>query len=214
MSTELDVSWFDLKKYDALAEQDLTQWFKLLSMREVLGIMKTPDKEKIEDIKRNPLSDDAKFDGFLRLKQSRGSTRKSTIYPVSRFNIPLTLNDSQTEFIGIDLSASDEQVRNDFEKWLKDYRKNTEHKHEPVKKNFTDKDMSKWVEYRVLPYLDLMLVAKYEGKKIRQKKIVELIFPDYVELDKLRKTIKPEAERLMKYKTLSAIAAQICAVKG
>lgn len=39
MSAELDVSWFDLKKYDALAELDLTGWYQQILTRNHIAVL-------------------------------------------------------------------------------------------------------------------------------------------------------------------------------
>ncbi|MDD5227740.1 MAG: hypothetical protein PHN45_10615 [Methylococcales bacterium] len=38
MAEELDVSWFDLSKYDALAELDLVGWRDLLEVRNFINV--------------------------------------------------------------------------------------------------------------------------------------------------------------------------------
>lgn len=63
----------------------------------------------------------------------------------------------------IDLSATDKQLIYDFSQWLKNFRKEIDVMRS---KNFyTQKDFDYWIEYGVIPYLDLMLIAKIEGKK-------------------------------------------------
>jgi hypothetical protein len=112
--------------------------------------------------------------------------------------------------VGVDLGASDEQIMSDFRHWLTEYKKFTGYK--SPKRNFTDKDLSEWVEYRILPYIDLKSVAKFEGKIITQAKMARLIFPNEYDIDiteRLRRTTKPKADWLFSYSTTSAILAQI-----
>jgi hypothetical protein len=113
-------------------------------------------------------------------------------------------------FVTIDLTATDEQIMSDFRHWLTEYRKAIGY--ESHKKNFTDKNLSEWVEWRLLPYIDLMLVAKVEKKEITQNKAARLIFSDEYEVDivdRLRRTTKPKAEWLMSKKTQQAIKIQL-----
>lgn len=202
MPKELDTSWFDLKKYDKLNELDLCQWARLLSLRGCLyeGML----TDRLPDIKENPISAD--FD-LLELDE------KSTVYSVDPFRIPLYLNNSMQELVMVNLLATDEQVMRDFQYWLTEYRKAKRHKYEARKKNFTNKDVSEWIEYRVLPYMDLMIVAKLEGKTITNFKAGTLLFPDNVDIDvdpteRVRRTIKPKARLLLKYSALTAIRSQ------
>ena len=83
------------------------------------------------------------------------------------------------------------------------------------KKNFTDKNLSDWMQWRLLPYIDLMLAAAIEKKEITQPKMARLIFNDEYEVDivdRLRRTTKPKAEWLIKEETLLAINAQLHAM--
>lgn len=110
----------------------------------------------------------------------------------------------------IDLTASDEQITNDFKKWLAAFRKATGY-HSHVK-NFTSKNLAEWSKWRLLPYIDLMLVAKANRAEITQNKIARLIFDDEYEVDivdRLRRTIKPKAEWLIREETVTAMHAQI-----
>jgi hypothetical protein len=113
----------------------------------------------------------------------------------------------QSAHVVINLSATDEQIKNDFSHWLTHYRRAINYQHQ--KKLFTQADFDYWVEYGVIPYLDLVLIAKIEGKKITQNKMAQLIFPNEYNVnivDRLSKVTKPAAEELIKneiYRTLS-----------
>jgi hypothetical protein len=64
----------------------------------------------------------------------------------------------------------------------------------------------------LLPYIDLMIVAKQEKKHITQPQIARLIFPDEYEVDiteRVRRTTKTNAEWLMRWETLLAIDNQV-----
>jgi hypothetical protein len=112
--------------------------------------------------------------------------------------------------VEVSLLATDEQIMSDFHYWLTGYRKAISY--ESHKKNFTDKDLSEWIEYRVLPYIDLMLIAKLEGKSITQAKAARLIFPDEHDIDiteRLRRTTKVKADWLFKDSIIYAIGLQV-----
>jgi hypothetical protein len=114
----------------------------------------------------------------------------------------------------VDLNAPDEQVLNDMKYLLPLYRKITGYripKKLAHKKLFTQKTFDYWIEYGLIPYLDLVLIAKIEDKEITQGKLAELIFPDEFEVDgkyRIRTITKPEAERLMEDATIWALMRQ------
>lgn len=112
--------------------------------------------------------------------------------------------------VEVNLSATDEQIKNDFAHWLTHYRQAINYQHK--KKLFTQVDFDYWVEYGVIPYLDLVLIAKIDGKKITQNKLARMIFPDEYEVDiveRLRKITKPTAEWLIKSEICSALSTQL-----
>jgi hypothetical protein len=110
----------------------------------------------------------------------------------------------------VDLTASDEQIIKDFRKWLIAYRKACGfYSHE---KNFTIKNFAEWNKWRLLPYIDLILVGKANRAEITQPRIARLIFDDEFEVDivdRLRRTTKPKAEWLIREETVTAMRAQI-----
>jgi hypothetical protein len=112
--------------------------------------------------------------------------------------------------VTVNLTATDEQIISDFKKWLPAYRKASGYTAHD--KNFTDKNLADWSKWRVLPYIDLWLVAKASGAIITQNKMARLIFSDEDSVDivdRLRRTTRPKAEWLMGGKILEAISAQI-----
>jgi hypothetical protein len=119
--------------------------------------------------------------------------------------------DSSVHNVSINLEATDEQIMTDFRHWLTEYRKVIGY--ESRKKNFTDKDLALWVQWRLLPYIDLTLVATIENKETTQATAAWLIFSEdacKVDIvDRLRRTTKPKAEWLLRPETLSAIKAQL-----
>lgn len=112
----------------------------------------------------------------------------------------------------VNLHASDEQLKRDFELWLAMERKR---RNQPApKKNFNDVDFDSWHESSVLPYIDIMWWAKTMGIKISQHTIAQAIFPnaygvgsDFDPLGKL-KTTKKKVEYLMNYETLKLLEIQ------
>ncbi len=110
----------------------------------------------------------------------------------------------------INLFATDEQIKQDFTDWLENSRRMADIK--PQKKLFSQVNFDYWIEYGVIQYLDLVLIAKIEGKKITQNQLARLIFPNEHEIDiveRLRKVTKPTAESLMKNQTYKSLSLQL-----
>jgi len=77
----------------------------------------------------------------------------------------------------INLLASDDQIKKDFKHWLTNYRAtldifNHEEKYIPyTKQKFFSKSLTDyWLEFSVIPYIDLILIAKIERKKNQHSK--------------------------------------------
>lgn len=109
----------------------------------------------------------------------------------------------------IDLSATDEQLTNDFNDWLKSHRLTTNSR--VREKRFSSKDFSKWINFRILPYLDLTLIADAEDKTLTQNMLGRILFPDEYNVDlteRIRRSVKPIAEQLLEKKVLESLHIQ------
>jgi hypothetical protein len=240
MSAELDVSWFDLKKYDGFVKLDLNGWYVQLCTRSTL--FESIHKENnflpiMRGLQKNPIHKTTyECDGF----HKEFSFNTVSVYSTPTFyvwldrelnEVPIDIErDASIPYdflirqngiemddanVIVDLNATDEQILSDFKHWLTEYRNATGHKSN--KNNFSDKDLAYWHESRLLPYIDLTLSAAIEGKKIMQTKIASLVFKDYQDIDvvdKLRRTTKPKAEWLLSDETLAAIDVQLNSSKG
>ncbi len=131
--------------------------------------------------------------------------------PLSSLYASIGSDNGEDENVTIDLAATDEQITKDFCKWLSEYRKLNNHKF--TKNNFTDKDFKEWIQWRLLPYIDLVIISRFEGKQITQAKTANLIYSDASIdtdiVDRLRRTTKPKAMRLFSLVTLEELEAQI-----
>jgi hypothetical protein len=123
----------------------------------------------------------------------------------------ITWPSDDTTHVTVDLSATNNQILGDFKHWLTEYRKATFRM--PVKKNFNQKTFNRWVRYGVIPYLDLMAIAKIEGKSPTHTTLANLIFcNDHENIDRTnkfrKKTIK-EAKILMSEKMVNGLMAEL-----
>ena len=113
-------------------------------------------------------------------------------------------------FAQIDIVASDEQLIEDFKQWLKDTRSLVKIEARP--KTFTETDAENWHKKRILPYIDLTIWAKLKGISITHQEIGIVLFPDEYNValgERVRRTVKPLVDMLMRPSTLCAIASQV-----
>ena len=113
--------------------------------------------------------------------------------------------------VAIDLNVSDEQLQDDFRRWLKNKRASDDSN--PRSKMFTENHYKRWVKYQVLAYMDLMIIGLSEGVKLPHFKLGVLLFPDYLELDvdltdRVKQSVKPLANSLLMSENLSVLGGQ------
>lgn len=149
------------------------------------------------------------------------------------FNILLHSNntvDKSKAHVVINLLASDDQIKKDFSHWLTNYREildifNHEEMYSPYTKQklFSKSHIDHWVEFSVIPYIDLILIAKIERKKKPTfHKMGCLLFPFEFEIDlggRVRQVTQEAANLLLTkdeiYSSLSLhlISEQISGIK-
>ena len=89
----------------------------------------------------------------------------------------------------------------------------------PKKVLYTQDDFDYWIKYCVIPYLDLTLIAKIEGKIIKQSAMGKLIFPDELNDDDknpvgiISATTQPTAKWLIKTKIHRTLLTQLVSQK-
>jgi hypothetical protein len=128
---------------------------------------------------------------------------------------PLGIDNAINAKVSINLFATDKQIKKDFSDWLKKTRQLTNIKSQ--KKLFSQVDFDYWIEYGVIQYLDLVLIAKIERKKITQPQLARLIFPNTVDIDiditeRLRKVTKKTADLLIMNKIHKSLFAQLAQI--
>ncbi|CAG9269355.1 DUF6387 family protein [Paraburkholderia caribensis] len=80
------------------------------------------------------------------------------------------------------------------------------------RKPFDQKSFDRWHQQRVLAYMDLRILARVNGTKLTEHSIGVALFPDEIEInpaERVRRTIRPLAERLLTIQTSVSLAAQI-----
>jgi len=77
--------------------------------------------------------------------------------------------------LAVNMDATDKQLLEDFEKWLKSWRKATQRR---FKNKAYETVRSEWCENMVVPYFDLHLIGRIENKLVREDDLKQLLFPD------------------------------------
>jgi hypothetical protein len=77
-------------------------------------------------------------------------------------------------------------------------------------RNFDERHVKDWIDNQVLPYMDLTLWAQ-ANNIISQNTLGEALFPDADSVDtteRVRRTVKPKAEHLLREETARALQYQ------
>lgn len=81
---------------------------------------------------------------------------------------------------------------------------------------FSDKDIQRWNDNRLLLAIDIELYARLKNNKLTYLQIANLLYPDEFEIDsvqKVRQTTLPNAKKLLSEKVILAMHAQ-CVAEG
>ncbi len=110
-------------------------------------------------------------------------------------------------FVGIDLNVSDDQLVDDFKKWLGSARKRLAYPER--KRNFTENVFLMWRRFKVLPYIDLQMWALKFGFKYSQDTLADFLFDprDMIGKETVRKTTRKHANAF--WKAYPALRAQV-----
>ncbi len=173
-----------------------------------IGMIKTPILQK-ESRFFGSLSNvyDMNADIFLSLKKEI-ETEISNHPEKSRTSI-CDIIEGHSSTVMVNLDASDDQIINDFRKWLADKREKQESR--PPKKMITSEQTAKWRTYEILAYLDLTLWARANNKKITNELMGSTLFPniDVNKAERIRKVVEPMALELMRPSFFFALISQI-----
>ena len=133
---------------------------------------------------------------------------------------PLLHNETSEniDLISVDFNASERILLSQFRFLIKEKKKlitiSAQKKYNmkvKQQKSYTPSEMRSWANDRVLPYIDLMIYEKIKKKRIPRKKLVKLLFPNYLNRDEyfITETVKVKADRLMDTKTIVAMEHEL-----
>ncbi|WP_348944145.1 DUF6387 family protein [Chitinibacter sp. FCG-7] len=133
------------------------------------------------------------------------------VHLINKNRYPDIVEASNGEILAsIDILAPDEIIIDGIKEWLKQVRKDFAIA-APEKGSFGDKDMKKWREFRVLQYIDITLFAQLSNLELTQYQIGEILFHDELcpAPERVRKTVKPEADRMLDRHSLARFSLQL-----
>lgn len=125
------------------------------------------------------------------------------------------VGDEKNLQIVVSIAATDEQIIKDFTSWLKNIRS---HKNmgPTEKKNFNKKNINEWIEFKLIPYVDLAIWAASRNSVITQSLMANLLFPQspddgdiFYDAERIRKSTKRKAEYLMSPICVKALDMQV-----
>jgi hypothetical protein len=123
-----------------------------------------------------------------------------------------SINDDGDVFVKVNLHASEEQLKADFDAWLKATK--TARSIDVPKRRVTAIELKQWAQFQVLAFLDLTMWAQSSGHEITNQVLGLVLFPDEFEVvlsDRIRKVIAPLARRLSTFEFCTYLRAQAVA---
>lgn len=125
-----------------------------------------------------------------------------------KYSQPILDDEEDYKFLEINLTASDEQILNEFKKWLIATRSSYD---KFIKRQLSTKDYQDWVESKLLPYWDLTTIAAIEKATIPYHVLGNALFPDEFSVDlteRIRKITKRKCQLIFSGKVMGALIAQ------
>lgn len=125
------------------------------------------------------------------LKTSRATSYDDTVDDGLNFQRHLT----------IDLGALDSTIIDAFKDWLKTTRKENDLYGSQLPEKISSKQVEKWINSAILPYLDILIYQKIERIELPLHVIGNAIFDDSASFDTteaVRKTTRPNAKKALK----------------
>lgn len=106
--------------------------------------------------------------------------------------------ESSQALIAVQTDAPDEFILEDFRRWLKQKRQYDERKPKSLAVGRRD-GPSQWAQFKVLPYIDLMIFCGLARASLTQAIVGQLLFPgEPVDTtERVRKTVMPLADHLL-----------------
>ncbi len=114
-------------------------------------------------------------------------------------------------FVQVDLHAPDEMIKAEFDAWLSLQRQRQASSGEITPRMVSEADFADWCKYRVLPYIDLAFAMDYEGFRLTQERLGDLLFPDEPDVsiaERIRKVTRPKALAVFSDSFIRGLARQ------
>lgn len=211
-----NLNWFNIKNYTKLDELDRVTLYHILDYRRAVTRLISDGNEEIAEISfiNCCLNYDFKtaiyikaFGGTIVSKElkinqlsfndlSRGMSSINEFCDQQEFESDEVFNMLFGAVIGIDLSVNDELLVEQFKNWLKNKREENQIN---ISKRLSDNTFLKVKQYKIIPYIDLLLWGELTKNSLTYKEQANLLYSDDLHKDGeyVRNTIKPFAEKLL-----------------
>jgi hypothetical protein len=207
MTSEFDVSWFDLAKYESIKKFNIEDWHLQLSKRLDINMFLRITPRMVNELGENVAKrkyeaavknlEAIKINPVFRYTSTAGHPEKGLLLPPVRdltfveaslediFRDALedekkTFFDGYNKLAGVKVYVDLTASDRQLEASFNQWLKNKrEETGKHVRKScFTKETMDSWERNKILPYIDLVLVFHSEGKNLTQKELGGMLFPD------------------------------------
>ena len=236
-------AWFDLRNYDDLKSFDLLDWYNRLCHRNWMyraltgklpyssGVKQMWDESLIAI--QHGVTKDSHFEWGRPVAPAVHDLSVEDVLLNYRFHDNF-LKEERCLFEGfddvrekilpdykpgeahikLDLNASEEQIKKEFDAWLRAKKKkiNVSNIGDKKPKFYAQSDMTEWRHYGILPFIDLWLWFNGNQLRINKAQLVAWLFPGGAisrEPPDLHKVILPKAKMLLEPSTLRRIEKQL-----
>lgn len=218
--------WFSLDRYRAAANFTPEQWGEQIHRRLIIqALIDTKDQDALDAQMRALVADPLmawpswQRNGSRLLRHLPYTT--PTIYPLTFHNVHGLASDQQRLTAGdasacdevlldrfahlvVDLDARDDQIKQDFSRWLKAYRKASGH---PAPKPLDQVNLHKWHRDKVLPFFDLTRWAQWSSTRLSPERLLFLLFPAYIEATSEHlKAVKKQVDAVISWSTHATLS--------
>lgn len=219
--------WFRDEKYSGLSNLSASDFLEMISLRlELQNVARLNDdsvfnqfmpffdkplsSSQLLQYRLEPFSPKALFDGEF-FYPSGGSF---TAFP----SVKLAEKDAEQVRVGtlwgsknngslngslkplfVDISAPDQLLREAFDSWLKSVRKEFSQEIPNMPKQSFESERKRIVEQKLLQYIDLKIWFTLKRISFNDSEIAYILFPYEKDSEHIRKTVRPNAEKLMSF---------------
>ena len=221
--------WFCESKYERLSEYSSSQFLQLLFIRQelenVFWLRFSRLSERLEAFFNDPLSENNVFlkKGFSLEEEPFNPaavipadivdiihSNENRFCPIvklqngvsHRLKVGTIQNDNLAPLL-IDLNATDKKIESEFKAWLKATKKSRKTGTRKVPSQGFEAEKIRIIEQKIFQFIDLKAWFKINNEKITDSEMARILFPYTKDAEHIKKTVRPNAERFLKFDYMS-----------